>query len=78
MSKNINYRSEYSTHYKFSIGNNSKIFQYENGIIIEITDSDFNSLYKTGLFTLLLQETAFHNKNEKYITSKTIINIILL
>jgi len=74
MSKNKNYRSEYYTHYKFSIGNNSKIFQYKNGKIIEITNC--NNFNETGLFNLLLQETAYHNETGKYITSDTIINII--
>lgn len=75
MLKNVKYRSEYFTNYKFSIGNNSKIFQYKNGEIIEITDYDFEQLKKTGLFVLLLQKSLFHINN-KSITSNTIINII--
>ena len=37
---------------------------------------NFNSLYGTGLFELLLQESRFHNNTKKPIATKTIINII--
>ena len=74
--KNKQYRSEYYTHYKFSISDHSEIFQYKKGEIIDITGYNFNSLYGTGLFELLLQESRFHNNTKKPIATKTIINII--